>query len=84
MNKYKENKMNSVGVYKRDMNTKKYYLVFLTKIHTFTITAVESDKLCEYISYQTLKKKGRILINISDNFNNSIEYIKLYNKLIGG
>lgn len=62
---------------------KKYYLVFLTKIHTFTITAVESDKLREYISFQTLKK-GRILINISDNFNNSIEYIKLYNKLIGG
>lgn len=60
----------------------KYYLVFLTKIHTFTITAVECDKLCEYIANQY--KKGRILINISNNFNNSIEYIKLYNKLIGG
>ena len=61
---------------------KKYYLVFLTKLNTFTIMSADMDELCEIIANQY--KKGRILINISNSFNNSIEYIKIYNKLIGG
>lgn len=61
---------------------KKYYLVFFSKLNTFTIMSADLDKLCEIIAKQY--KKGRILINISENFNNSFEYIKLYTKLIGG
>lgn len=61
---------------------KKYYLVFFTKLNTFTIMSAYIDELCEIIANQY--KKGRILVNISNSFNNSFEYIKLYNKLIGG
>ena len=61
---------------------KKYYLVFFTKLNTFTIMSADMDELCEIIANQY--KIGRILINIKNSFNNSIEYIKLYTKLIGG
>ena len=61
---------------------KKYYLVFFTKLNTFKIMSSDKDELCEIIANEY--NKGRILINISNSFNNSIEYIKLYNKLIGG
>lgn len=64
------------------MVNKKYYLVFFTKLNTFKIMSADMDELCEIIANQY--NKGRILINISENFNNSIEYIKLYTKLIGG
>lgn len=60
----------------------KYYLVFFTKLNTFKIMSADIDELCEIVANQY--KRGRILINISNDFNNSIEYIKLYTKLIGG
>lgn len=61
---------------------KKYYLVFLTKLNTFKIMSADIDELCEIVANEY--KKSRILINISNSFNNSFEYIKLYNKLLGG